>query len=152
MRREKRPKRSVNAMNGWENCDVFLYYETCFISSSFLLLLLFHVSQLLHQRRRCADGDPFALRSKWVLRVVRNLAPAIASGKYFGSFQLEKKKRSIPDLVVIRIVRPHGQLQGVFAIHHSFFFFTRYVTRLVLLRPRLVAILEYPEGVLPLYS
>lgn len=65
-----------------------------------------------------------------------------------------RKKRSIPDLVVIRIVRPHGQLQGVFATHlrHSFFFFTRYVTRLVLLRPRLVAILEYPEGVLSLYS
>lgn len=36
-----------------------------------------------------------------------------------------RKKRNIPDLVVIRIVRPHGQLQGVFAtppfilLHHS---------------------------------
>jgi len=79
-------------------------------------------------------------------------SPRHCLGQILRLLSTWKKKRSIPDLVVIRIVRPHGQLQGVFAIHHSFFFFTRYVTRLVLLRPRLVAILEYPEGVLPLYS
>lgn len=112
----------------------FLSYGTRFISSSFLLLLFFHFSQLLHQRRR-----------RWSFCTSLQMSPESGpeSSPYRCLGQIlrllsTQKKRNIPDLVVIRIVRPHGQLQGVFATHHSFFFITRYVTRPVL-RPRLVS-------------
>lgn len=45
------------------------------------------------------------------------LAPAIAAGKYFGPFQLRKKKNKIKGSVVIRTVRPHELLEGI-ATHY----------------------------------
>lgn len=96
----------------WKIATFFFSCEIRFCSFS-----LYHSSASL-QVCSIIDDDSFALRFKWVLRALRNrLAPAIAAGKYFGLFQLKKKKDKIKGPVVIRTVRPHGLLEGI-ATHY----------------------------------
>lgn len=91
MSREKRAKKSVGTMNGWENCDVpaenplSLSTLVSFVSpddGEVPTILLHLVSKPRERRRR-----------RRVLGAGRNRLASVAAGKYFGSFQLEKNRR-----------------------------------------------------------
>lgn len=140
-------------MNDWENCDVFFPadHSSPILRPSFPLPLralpFFGGSHWYHHRRRWCSDHPFALRSKWVLKAIRNrLASAIAAGKYFGPFQLENKtkRKRAEDLVVIRTVSPHARGKYPPLAVHFILSFAIWIS-LSLLQPCLTAVFRHSK-------